>query len=123
VETRDFFQMMPVNSLAGEVDPKGAAFIRYKPEETPATLAAKKSRLGRVYLDWAGFPVVEAQRMSEGGGYLVHFADLRFYGSSVLGRRATTPLQAYVILDSQLNVVEEGMGRAPGESSAKEKVD
>ena len=123
VETRDFFQMMPVNSLAGEVDPKGAAFIRYKPEETPATLAAKKSRLGRVYLDWAGFPVVEAQRMSEGGGYLVHFADLRFYGSSVLGRRATTPLQAYVILDSQLNVVEEGMGRAPGESSTKEKVD
>ncbi len=121
VETRDFYQMMPVNSLAGEVDPKGAAFIRYKPEETPATLAAKKSHLGQVYLDWAGYPVVEAERLTEGGGYLVHFVDLRFYGTGVLRRQGSVPLQAYVILDPQLRVVDQGMGRAPDESGAKEK--
>ena len=122
VETRDFFQMMPVNSLAGEVDPQGAAFVRYKPEETAATLAAKKSHLGRVYLDWAGYPVVEAERMSDNSGYLVHFVDLRFYGTGVLRRQGSVPLQAYVILDPHLQVTDEGMGRAPEESSAKEKV-
>ena len=32
-----------------EVDPEGRMQIRYKPEETPVTLAAKKTYLGRVY--------------------------------------------------------------------------
>jgi inner membrane protein len=52
-ETPAFFATMDVDSVAPEVDPEGAMQIRYKPEETPATLAAKRSYLGQVYLSWA----------------------------------------------------------------------
>ena len=37
--------------------------IRYKPEETPITLAAKRSYLGRVYLDWAQYPITETETL------------------------------------------------------------
>src|SRR2546430_10437100 len=45
------------------VDPLAHAKILYKPQETPATLVAKSSPLGRVYLDWARFPFVENQHL------------------------------------------------------------
>ena len=44
-----------------EVDPRGEARTFYKPEVTPVSQAAKASYFGRVYLDWAVFPVVETQ--------------------------------------------------------------
>ena len=49
---------MPVDSLTPEVDPQNKAVIYYKPPETDVTLAAKKTLLGRVYLDWAMYPFV-----------------------------------------------------------------
>ncbi len=61
VETSSFFVLAQVDSLTPEVDPDGKLEIRYKFEETPVTLAAKKSYLGRVYLDWAKYPVTEAE--------------------------------------------------------------
>ena len=108
VETRDFFESVTVNSNAGEIDPQQNAVVRYKPEETPVTLAAKKSRLGRVFLDWAQYPYVEAERLSEGGGYTVQFFDLRFASNSARRRRSV--LSGTVVLDSKLNVVETYMG-------------
>src|SRR5205807_1816039 len=108
VETESFYALTVVDSLSPEVDPTGDMRIRYKPAETPVTLAAKRSYLGRVYLDWAKFPITETERTAD-GGYLVRFYDLRFeqaFASS--GRR---PLSAGVILDSNLNVVTEVMGR------------
>lgn len=115
VETHDFFEMLPVNSRSGEVDPQNQAMVRYKPEETPVTLAAKNSRLGRVYLDWAQYPLVETEHLPQNAGYLVRFVDLRFLGIPALRRRRSTPLGAYVILDSQLRVEEESMGPPPTE--------
>ena len=56
VETQNFFALAMVDSLTPEVDPDGDMQIVYKPEETPVTLAAKRSYLGRVYLDWAQYP-------------------------------------------------------------------
>src|SRR5262249_50866002 len=44
VETRDFFELLQVDSLTGQIDPQNQARIRYKPPETPVTLAAKKTR-------------------------------------------------------------------------------
>jgi inner membrane protein len=105
VETRDFFVTLHVDSLAPEVDPDNEAMLRYKPEETPATLAAKKSYLGRVYLDWAGYPVTETETLPN-GGYLVHFFDLRF----LYPERKSRPLGAVVELDPQLHVLSERMG-------------
>ena len=63
VETPAFFALAPVNSLGPEVDPEDRLDIRYKPEETPITLAAKKSYLGRVYLDWAQYPITETEAL------------------------------------------------------------
>ena len=67
VETPAFFALAPVDSLKPEVDPEGRLEIRYKPEETPVTLAAKKSYLGRVYLDWAQYPITETETLRPAG--------------------------------------------------------
>ncbi|MBZ5521145.1 MAG: metal-dependent hydrolase [Acidobacteriia bacterium] len=103
VETQDFFETVSVDTLAAEVDPQGTASIRYKPEETPVTLAAKKSRLGRVYLDWSQYPLVEADRMPDGKSYKVQFLDLRFMNLAAI--RRSPVLAGYVILDANLKVL------------------
>jgi inner membrane protein len=112
VETRDFFQMLPVDSGSGEIDPLGIGVVRFKPEETPVTLAAKKSRLGRVYLDWARYPLVTAEQI-EGGRYQVQLEDLRFESAEGMARRRGPPLAGYVVLDPQLRVEEMFTGRPP----------
>jgi hypothetical protein len=110
-----------VDSLGPEVNPgstEGETLqIRYKPEETPITLAAKRSYLGRVYLDWAQYPITETETLGQSGqnapeGYIVNFQDLRFVQlpslfSSEKPRRA---LGAGVRLDRNLNVVGDVYG-------------
>jgi inner membrane protein len=104
VETRNFFALFPVNSWTHEVDPHGEIQIFYKPEETPVTLAAKRSYLGRVYLDWAQYPMTEVEeRAAPLGGYTVRIFDLRFYTPGRSPRR----LGAVVELDRNLHVVDE----------------
>jgi len=106
VETRNFFVLADVNTLIPEVDPEGTMEIHYKPEETPVTLAAKQSYLGRVYLDWARFPITETEQIQ--AGYIVHFSDLRFYQPfRSAGRK---PLSAGVVLDRNGKVTAEFMG-------------
>src|SRR5271169_1999080 len=114
VETPGFFALVPVDSLGPEVDPEDQLEIRYKPEETPVTLAAKKSYLGRVYLDWAQYPITETETLSApDSGYIVNFQDLRFVQlPSLLGRRsgARRALGAGVQLDKNLQVVGDVYG-------------
>jgi inner membrane protein len=107
VETPGFFVLAPVDSLGPEVDPDGQLEIRYKPEETPLTLAAKKSYLGRVYLDWAQYPITETESLGPPQeGYVVTFVDLRYEGMpSALSRSGRRPLSAAVELDKNLRVV------------------
>jgi inner membrane protein len=112
VETQDFFQMTPVDSGSGEVDPLNMGVVRFKPEEMPVSLAAKKSRLGRVYLDWAAYPLVTVEKL-EGGRYLAHFEDLRFESAENVAQHRPPVLAGYVVLDQQLHVEEMGMGRPP----------
>lgn len=104
VETRNFFAVAPVDASHPELDPQDSMRLFYKPEETPVTVAAKRSYLGRVYLDWAQYPITETQRTDR--GYVVYFRDLRY--EDLAGRRS--PLAASVELDSNLNVVAERMG-------------
>ncbi|MGH9529005.1 MAG: metal-dependent hydrolase [Terriglobales bacterium] len=116
IETKDFYATVPVNSLAPEVDPGDTMQIRYKPEESPASLAAKNSYLGRVYLDWAKYPLTEVEPEvggMEGGerpGFIVRFEDLRYAYPELKGRGT---LSATVELDRNLKVVIEtwGLGR------------
>ncbi len=108
VETQNFFATMNVDTLYGDVDPQGEMQIYYKPEETPVTLAAKKSYLGRVYLDWAQYPITETEEIgAPNPGYVVRFRDLRFGAPRILGR---SPLSCSVLLDNNLKVVEERFG-------------
>jgi len=108
VETQDFFRSAIVSPHAGQFDPDGTATTLYKPEETAVTLAAKNSRLGHVYLDWAQYPVVETERLANDEGYRVRFTDLRF--ERISGDRRPPPLAAYVVLDSKLKVVDMYVG-------------
>ena len=107
VETRDFFAVVPVDSFTPEVDREDRMSIHIKPEETPATLAAKKSYLGRVYLDWAQYPIAEVEhRPDSEAAYIVSFHDLR-YEYAGLGRR---PLSSGVELDKNLLPIAEIFG-------------
>jgi inner membrane protein len=103
VETQDFFEMAPVDSGSGEIDPQNLAVVRYKPEETPISLAAKKSRLGRVYLDWAQYPLVTVEKL-EGGRFQAQFEDLRFESAEAVAQHRRPTLAGYVVLDQQLRV-------------------
>jgi inner membrane protein len=106
VETADFFETVPVNSLGPEID-ESQARIFYKPEETEVTQAAKSSYFGRVYLDWAVFPYVQVQKLDDPvRGFFVHFLDLRYAYPDL---RKRTPLGGYVVLSPDLRVVDEGM--------------
>ncbi len=116
VETSDFFETVPVNSLAPDVDDsRGQVF--YKPPETDASRAAKSSYFGQVYLDWAVFPYVEVEKFQgETSGYLAEFKDLRYTFPESRGRRT---LGGYVVLNPELRVLEQGMNssRSPSVDS------
>jgi inner membrane protein len=107
VETPAFFALAPVDSLTPDVDPEGQIEIRYKPEETPVTLAAKQSYIGRVFLDWAQYPVAESEPLLPAQeGYIVYFQDIRYAGSlGPLGGKRSRPLGQAVRLDKNLKVV------------------
>ena len=114
VETPSFFALAPVDSLRPEVDPEGRLELRYKPEETPITLAAKRSYLGRVYLDWAQYPITQTEALNPpDGGYIVDFQDLRFVQLPSLLNRQGEPrraLGAGVQLDKNLHIVGDTYG-------------
>jgi inner membrane protein len=106
VETPAFFALAPVDSLAPEVDPDGRLEIRYKPEETPVTLAAKNSYIGRVFLDWAIYPITETETLQPPQeGYTVLFQDLRFAGITIAGRPTRRALSRAVKINKDLRVV------------------
>jgi inner membrane protein len=117
-ETPNFFATMDVdslnfNSISLEVDPENEMQIRYKPEETPVTLAAKKTYLGRVYLSWAQYPVTETEQIEsdsdhpDRAAYVVRFRDLRYDYPERNGR---ITLGATVWLTRDLQVVDERFG-------------
>ena len=103
-ETKNFFATSDINARTGELDGSLLEFFP-KPPETPATLAAKRCYLGRVYLDWARYPLVT--ETSEGQNFIVHFKDLRFDYPRLRGR---ITLSATVELDGSLRVVAERFG-------------
>ncbi len=118
VETPAFFALAPVDSLGPEVDPEGRLEIRYKPEETPVTLAAKNSYVGRVFLDWAQYPITETETLQPPQqGFIVLFQDLRYAGipRSLTARPGRGGLSKAVELDPNLRVVgdvyETGKGQ------------
>jgi inner membrane protein len=84
-ETQDYYQIIQVRTLHNDVQSDTAITI-YKPQVTAAVAAAKQSWVGRVYLDWAKFPVVTDvgdtpagdASPPQPGWHTVQFLDLRF---------------------------------------------
>jgi inner membrane protein len=101
VETAAYYQTGSVNTWSESLDTSDQEDVIYKPPVTPAVMAAKRSWLGRVYLDWARFPLVEDRGHAnlvasdelapQPQDTAVEFSDLRFaYPVLSRGRRATT---------------------------------
>jgi inner membrane protein len=103
-ETKNFFASDDLDSRTGELNNSDLALFP-KPPETPATLAAKRSYLGRVYLDWAQYPYVTES--ASGEIYVAYFRDLRYDYPPLRGRDA---LSCTVELDKDLRIVGEMFG-------------
>ncbi len=58
VETPDFYQTAEINTWTNSIDSDPHRDVLYKPADTPAVEAAKRTLLGRVYMDWGTWAVV-----------------------------------------------------------------
>jgi inner membrane protein len=118
-ETPTYYQRGTVDALHSTMETNPAEDIFYKPAETPATLAAKQSWLGKVYLDWSSWPVVadtgpglpDGAPADATGWTAVRFVDLRFmYDTSMLQGRTNPPLAGTVYVDANGRVVWTQLG-------------
>lgn len=104
VETPDFYQTAFINTRTGEISTQTSADVYYKQPVTPAIAAAKKSWLGRVYLDWAKFPLVTESGIFDilpnGTHYTrIRFEDLRFaYNAAFMHGQTNPPLTGVVTI-------------------------
>jgi inner membrane protein len=129
VETDTLDRVMDVETLAPAVDPERRERAYYR-QDSPIIEAAKRSLLGRVYMDWADYPVFQVIPLAPGedpgprllrrmayrsaqqgepeepspGGYLVRIIDLRY---AYPGRISLSPA---VQLDKNLQVVATYFG-------------
>jgi inner membrane protein len=124
LETADFYQTGEINTRSGEILSDPLRNTMYKPADTRAVEAAKRTTLGQVYLDWGNWAVVRdvgQQPMTAlpppnlplGRQWTtVEFSDLRF-AYSFLGTRSTadrSPLGGWVYIVDNREDAGEGMG-------------
>ncbi len=117
-ETPGFYQLSSVDSRLGTVGPLMPSDTIYKPETTMGLLAAKRTFLGQIYLDWSMYPVISETAVNDDPNHpltKVTFGDARFM-YQMFGRdmRRESPLSATVLLDMAAppadRVVEMTMG-------------
>jgi len=108
LETQDYYQTAEVQTRGDRVEAGESGGVIYKPPVTPAVAAAKQSYLGRVYLDWSAWPVVEDHGAMtapgkkawppQQGWHTVEFRDLRFAYSVLSSQNGQKdpPLSAWV---------------------------
>ncbi len=106
VETPTFFQVSTADTFSDTISSSSEADTIYKPPTTLATLAAKQSWLGEIYLDWSQWPVVTETGIDQDGIATVTFRDLRFIEDTPLlsGNRAM-PLTGDVYVNSDRHIV------------------
>lgn len=124
LETPGYYQTAEVNTQSGAIDSDPQTDVLYKPEDTPAVEAAKRTYLGRVYLDWGRWAVVRdvGQEPIEGvappqlppnrSWTTVEFSDLRFaYAFTGSGRaRPPSTLTGWVYIVDNHDDGGEAMG-------------
>jgi len=126
LETADFYQTAEINTRTGDIESDPRRDVLYKPADTPAVEAAKRTRLGQVYLDWGMWAVVRdvgqepiqgIKPPEPGPGRTwttVEFTDLRFaYPFLGAGRTSgRSPLSGWVyIVDGRDDAGEAIDGR------------
>jgi inner membrane protein len=126
-ETPQFYQRAVVDSQSGRVVTDATQDLFYKPASTPATEAAKRSWLGRTYLDWSSWPLVteigpaavpESVPKSAPGSApgspdatAVRFVDLRFaYDTLMVEGRTKPPLAGTVYVDTSGQIAAMELG-------------
>jgi inner membrane protein len=114
VEYPDRYQTAIVDTRTGEVRTNPSEDTYYKSPQTPAVLAADRSWLGRVYLDWSQFPWITEDSLSDptsGSATVVRFRDLRFAYPVLSGqKRHHAPLGGSVTVGPQGQIEEMEMG-------------
>lgn len=126
VETQNYYQFAEVNTRTGDIESDPQTDQMRKPPETPAVRAAKQTELGKVYLDWGRWAVVQdigqvqvigidPPKLPPGRTWTtVEFTDLRF-GYDFRGTGNTRPpgglTGAVYIVDNQDDAGEEMGGK------------
>jgi inner membrane protein len=110
VETPGFYQISAADTFNNTIAATDQAEIIYKPPTTLATLVAKRSWLGEVFLDWSKYPVVTEAGTDPDGLTTVTFRDLRFlYDTSLVSGRDKPPLSGAVIVNADRRIVSMEM--------------
>ena len=81
-ETPASYQLSTMDSRSGAVEPSSPSDTIYKPAPTLPILAAKRSPLGEVYLDWSMYPVLTETPDNRDPNHPlveIRFSDARFY--------------------------------------------
>jgi inner membrane protein len=107
LETADFYQIAEVGTSigtsSGSIDSDPQRDVLYKPADTPAVEAAKRTPLGQVYLDWGTWAVVRDVGQEPAPGMdppklppnrawtTVEFTDLRFDYAFIGTRSSVRP--------------------------------
>jgi inner membrane protein len=104
-ETPRTYQLATADTFNNTLNTKPQADTFYKPPTTLATLVAKRSWLGEVYLDWSRFPLVTDTGADPDGITTVTFRDLRFmYDTTFLPGREKPPLSGAVYINDDRRV-------------------
>jgi inner membrane protein len=124
LETADFYQTAEIDTWTGEIVSDPHQDVLYKPPVTAATEAARRTPLGRVYLDWGTWAVVrdvgpepvpgmEPPHLGPNRSWTtVEFSDLRFaYAFLGTGRASgRSPLSGWVYIVDGCDDAGEAMG-------------
>ncbi len=113
IETADFYQTAEISSWSNSIDSDPQRDMLYKPADTPAVEAAKRTPLGQVYLDWGSWAVVQDLGQGPAPGMdppqlapnrtwtTVEFSDLRFHyqftGANSAAARSTLSGWVYIV--------------------------
>jgi inner membrane protein len=108
-ETPQFYQITTVDTFNNAVPLSDQAEIIYKPPTTLATLVAKQTWLGEIYLDWSQWPVVTDTGADPDGITTVTFRDLRFFYDTPFFGKKDPPLSGKVYVNADRRVVRMEM--------------
>jgi inner membrane protein len=104
-ETPLTYQLGSADTLTNTLATNPRANTFYKPPTTLATLVAKRSWLGRIYLDWSPYPIVTDTGATPDGLTAVTFRDLRFMSNTtLLNDRTNPPLSGTVFINDDRRV-------------------